>query len=83
MKLKYTLPLALLTLSAPAAAQISINFEDEDYKSIGVYDTWEQSPFRTHQLNGNYAVIDNHLTQEEEILGMAPNASAKILAVQR
>ena len=34
MKLKYTLPLALLTLSAPAAAQISINFEDEDYKSI-------------------------------------------------
>lgn len=61
----------------------TITFEEQDYKSLGVYDTWEASPFRTGVLNGNYAVIDNHLTYEDEQLGVAPNPSGKILAVQR
>ena len=81
MKLKHIMALAAL-LPLPALAQ-TITFDTEDYASLGVYDTWEASPFRTGALQGNYAVIDNHLNQVEEILGTAPNPSAKILAVQR
>jgi hypothetical protein len=66
-----------------AMSQISVTFESQDYKSIGVYDIWEASPFRTGTLKGNYSVIDNHLKDVEEQLGFAPNASDKILAVQR
>ncbi len=61
----------------------TITFETEDYKKLGVYDTWEESPFRTGALQGNYAVVDNPDTEVEEILGAAPNASEKVLAVQR
>ena len=74
--------LATLGLSLAASAQ-TINFENTDYKGLGVYDTWEASPFRTGALEGNYAVVDNHLTAVEEMLGEAPNPSQKILAVQR
>jgi len=74
--------LATLGLSLAASAQ-TINFETTDYKGLGVYDTWEASPFRTGTLEGNYAVVDNHLTSVEEMLGEAPNPSQKILAVQR
>ena len=81
MKLKHIMALAAL-LPLPALAQ-TITFDTEDYASLGVYDTWEASPFRTGALQGNYAVIDNHLNQVEEIFGEAPNPSAKILAVQR
>ncbi len=83
MKLKNIFALAALALPMFALAQTEITFETEDYKAIGVYDTWEQSPFRTGELKGNYAVIDNHLTDVDEQLGVAPNASSKILAVQR
>ena len=81
--MRYSILSLALGLSLTAGAQIAINFEAQDYKSLGVYDTWEASPFRTGQLQGNYAVVDNHLTAEEEMLGAAPNTSAKILAVQR
>lgn len=74
--------LATLGLSLAASAQ-TINFENTDYKGLGVYDTWEASPFRTGTLEGNYAVVDNHLTAVEEMLGEVPNPSQKILAVQR
>lgn len=74
--------LATLGLSLAASAQ-TINFETTDYKSLGVYDTWEASPFRTGKLKGNYAVVDNHLAAVEDMLGYAPNPSKKILAVQR
>lgn len=74
--------LAALALPMAAAAQ-TIDFESEDYKAIGVYDTWEQSPFRTGQLQGNVAVVDNHLDGVDDMLGVAANPSAKILAMQR
>ncbi len=82
MKLKNIFALACMAVPMLAGAQ-TITFENEDYKSIGVYDTWEASPFRTGVLKGNYAVIDNHLTGVDDQLGVAPNASSKILAVQR
>ena len=83
MKLRNIFALAALALPLFASAQTEITFETEDYKSIGVYDTWEQSPFRTGVLKGNYAVIDNHLQYVDEQLGVAPNGSSKILAIQR
>lgn len=74
--------LATLGLSLAASAQ-TISFESNDYKQLGVYDTWEASSFRTGVLEGNYAVVDNHLTAVDGMLGEAPNPSQKILAVQR
>ena len=73
-----------MALPLASTAQ-TITFEDEaqDFKQLGIYDTWEASPFRTGALKGNYAVIDNHLTTVEDDLGIAPNDSKKILAVQR
>lgn len=35
-----------------------------------VYDTWEQSPFRTGKLTGNCQVVGNFLNQEDEQLGI-------------
>lgn len=83
MKLKNIFALATMFLPAVLTAQISVTFEEQDYKTLGVYDTWEESPYRTGILSGNYAVIDNHLTYEDEMLGLAPNSSSKILAIQR
>lgn len=83
MKLRNIFAFALAAIPFMAMSQTSVTFESQDYKSIGVYDTWEASPFRTGTLKGNYAVIDNHLKDVEEQLGFAPNASDKILAVQR
>lgn len=72
-----------MLLPMAMTAQTNITFEEQDYKALGVYDTWEESPFRTGKLNGNYAVIDNHLTYVDEQLEVAPNDSKKILAIQR
>lgn len=83
MKFRNILALACVALPMLATAQSEITFETQDYKSIGVYDTWEESPFRTGELKGNYAVIDNHLNYVDEQLGIAPNPSSKILAIQR
>lgn len=83
MKLKYIISFAAMLLPAVMTAQTSVTFEQSDYKTLGVYDTWEASPFRTGVLEGNYAVIDNHLKYVDEQLGEAPNPSEKILAVQR
>ena len=83
MKLKNIFALACMAVPMLAGAQTEITFETQDYKSIGVYDTWEQSPFRTGALKGNYAVIDNHLTYVDDQLSAAPNPSSKILAIQR
>ena len=82
MKLKNIFALACMAVPMLAGAQ-TITFETQDYKSIGVYDTWEESPFRTGALKGNYAVIDNHLTYVDDQLSIAPNSSSKILAIQR
>ena len=74
--------LALTTMALPMAAQ-NITFDTDDYKAISVYDSWEESPFRTGALTGNAAVVTNHLNQVDEVLGKAPNETSNMLAVQR
>ncbi|MBP3227711.1 MAG: glycoside hydrolase family 16 protein [Bacteroidaceae bacterium] len=84
--MKHTIYNILLgaALALPATAQVAtVTFDTDDYQSVGVYDAWENSPFRTGALQGNAAVIDNPLTDVEDILGEAPNPTAKVLAVQR
>ena len=50
----------------------------DDYKSIGVYDTWELSPFRTGVLEGNVQVVANHLYAATGV-----NRTGHILGIQR
>ena len=73
---------ALAATTLTAAAQ-TINFDTDDFGSIGVYDAWEASPFRTGQLKGNAAVVANPCTATDPVLGYPPNTSARVLAVQR
>ncbi len=70
--------LLALALFAPVllAAQVKVCFEGDDYRSLGVYDLWEASPFMTGELEGNYAVIVNHLKD-------SLNRSDRVLALQR
>lgn len=72
-KFVYILSLAVMPVALSAQ---TIDFEsDNGFKSVGVYDTWEKSPFRTGELKGNAQVVDNFLKDG--------NASDKILGVQR
>ena len=85
MKLHTLLGLAALALplTANAQATVSIDFETADsYKSIGVYDTWENSPFQTGALTGNVAVVDNPYKVSDDLLGDI-NSSDKVLGFQR
>ena len=66
-----------------AKAQTTITFDAEDYKAIGVYDKWEESPFRTGELEGNAGIALNPSTTPDEVLGVAPNSSEKVVAFQR
>ena len=70
--------LLALALFAPVllAAQVKVCFEGDDYRSLGVYDLWEASPFMTGELEANCAVIANHLKD-------SLNKSDKVLALQR
>lgn len=73
-----------LPVLAFGQATSGVDFETTDsYKAIGVYDTWENSPFRTGKLQGNVQVVNNHLNGMDEELGIVPNGTNKILAVQR
>ncbi|MBQ0049159.1 MAG: hypothetical protein KBT12_02820 [Bacteroidales bacterium] len=74
---------ALMISALSASAQTNITFETTDYKTVGVYDNWEGSPFRNGTMKGNAAVVDNPDTAVDPILGRAPNPSAKVVAVQR
>lgn len=83
---KYISLCACCTLPVLAYGQTTngVDFETADsYKAIGVYDTWENSPFRTGQLQGNVQVVNNHLNEVDEEMGITPNGTKKILAVQR
>lgn len=63
-----------------------ITFENtEEYRSLGAYDTWEQSPFRTGVLDGsNYvSLVANPDMEEKDAPGVSTNASENVLAVQR
>lgn len=83
MNTKY-FALAALALPINLMAQTTkVDFEDAaGYKSVGVYDTWEESPFRTGELKGNAAVIDNFLLTTNDN-GDVVNDSKKIVGVQR
>lgn len=77
-----------IIFAALAAASVSayagIDFETADgYTALGVYDCWEQSPFRTGKLQGNVAVVDNPDKSVSAELGYAPNDSEKVLGAQR
>ncbi|MBR4161093.1 MAG: hypothetical protein IKT87_05390 [Bacteroidaceae bacterium] len=80
---KKILSAALLAMSMAVNAQTTISFDTEDYAKIGVYDSWTESPFRLGTLSGNAAVADNPDTSVDEVLGGAPNSSAKVVALQR
>ena len=84
MKKKIYAVVAVLSLPVMAWGQ-SVTFETDDYRSIGVYDTWEKSPFRNgaQKLEGNVMVIENPFTSVDAQIGKAPNATGHILAMQR
>ena len=84
--MKKILSIVFFSVSAVLTAQAQVaevTFDTDDYASIGVYDSWKNSPFRKGLLEGNVAVIDNPHTEVNEIMGVAPNPTAKVLAVQR
>ena len=94
MKLKYKLQITCFVLSCftflplkgEGGFSLHITFENTDeYRSLGVYDTWEQSPFRTGVLDGsNYvSLVANPDMEEKEAPGVSTNASENVLAVQR
>ena len=74
---------ALMFFGLTATAQTTITFDTEDYASISVYDKWEESPFRTGKLEGNAGVALNPSTTPDEVLGVAPNSTEKVVAFQR
>ena len=60
------------------------DFERADsYSSVGVWDTWADSPFVLGKLKGNVSVVGNHLSAADPVRGLAPNPSRHILALQR
>ena len=83
MKKNIILSAALMFFGLTAQAQTKITFDTDDYKKISVYDSWEQSPFRTEILTGNAAVTTNPDTEVDPILSAAPNATGKVVALQR
>ena len=78
--------MAALVVALPASAQ-TIDFETSDgFSRLGVYDTWEQSPFRTGAIASPeryVGITKNPDTSLNEELGIQPNPSEKVLAVQR
>lgn len=84
MKIKQYIALAALTMPLAASAQSVIDFETSATQgaSVSVFDTWENSPFRTGKLKGNIKVIDNPFKVVDEITGNG-NKSDKVLAFQR
>lgn len=72
---RYILTAAAAVACSTVFAQ-TITFDTPDYKGVGVYDTWEKSPFRTGALEPNVAVVENHLKD-------SVNTSSHILGVQR
>ena len=83
MKKNILFSAALMFLSLASPAQTTITFDNEDYKSISVYDKWEESPFRKGVLTGNAGVTDNPDLSVDDVLGVAPNSTGKVVALQR
>lgn len=75
-------------LHAQTTEEVRIDFENQNYKALGVYDTWLKSPFRSQNkqaavLEGNVQVVSNIDKNYEEILKATPNASDNVLGFQR
>ena len=83
MKKNIILSAALVFFGLTAKAQTTITFDTEDYASVGVYDKWEESPFRTGELEGNAGVALNPSTTPDEVLGIAPNSTQNVVGFQR
>ena len=83
MKKNILLSAALMFFGLVSSAQTTITFDTEDYKAISVYDQWEKSPFRTGVLKGNAAVTENPDMSVDEVLGVAPNVTDKVVALER
>ena len=87
---KYLLGAAFALPAAAVAQGHHIDFEKEGagYTRLGVYDSWERSPFRTDpatgrpRLEGNVKVVKNHLKASDATAGEI-NTSGHILAFQR
>lgn len=76
--------MAWILIYGSSWAQFPIDFESDNggYSALKVYDSWEDSPFRTGKLKGNVKVITNHLQNSDSLLGIV-NPSEHILAFQR
>ena len=83
MKKNILFSAALMFLSLASSAQTTITFDSKDYESIAVYDKWEKSPFRTGALSGNAAVTANPDFSVDKVMGIAPNPTANVVALQR
>lgn len=75
-------------LHAQTTEEVRIDFENQNYKALGVYDTWHKSPFRSQNkqaaaLEGNVQVVSNIDKNYDEILKATPNASDNVLGFQR
>ena len=75
-------------LHAQTTEEVRIDFENQNYKALGVYDTWHMSPFRSQNkqaaaLEGNVQVVSNIDKNYDEILKATPNASNNVLGFQR
>lgn len=77
--------ISALALVTPGASMgVNIDFETpSSYKSIGVYDAWESSPFRLGTMTGNFGIVDNPMPDVDSESGTALNGSAKVLGAQR
>ena len=80
MKVKHYIALAALTLPLAASAQSNeIDFETTaGYKSVGVFDTWENSPFRTGTLKGNVKVVNNPNQAADEWWRLGKSYQARV-----
>lgn len=85
MKKLYLISAVTLALGMTAQAQtVNIDFEqDGQYTSLGVYDMWEESPFRKSVLAGNWGVCDNPDKSVDPVMQAPRNGSEKVIALQR
>ena len=67
---------ALMFASITVQAQSFAVGDNKDYSAIGVYDTWEESPFRTGVLAGNVQVVQNPYYKGNNLTG-------HVLGIQR
>ena len=67
----------LLAMAGCTASQAQmITFEESTLPQVGVWDTWDESPFRTGRLQGNCQVVANPFRDDT-------NPSAHVLGCQR